>query len=283
MKIKYKNNVEDQKKKTDTLRVSWRKNLVRVIFGFRLPSSQGPTAVYQSHRVPDTSRTWGCGWDNDVSGVSPEFPVYLSKLSVSPSSHKWSPRNPSSMWTLDSEPRKSWGVSCWVQKAFTGTSLYTRSGRHGWKSRNHKHKISSGRWVWLFCLTPISGRTWTCPLKNLWPCVASFVCQRRYERWNPCYPVRSVSGLVHWTVEYVSHTCAQFASWTKYSVSWNMTIRQERTFSKSSGRVYISGTHRAHAELCLDSTKVVESTRLTYTGLHHSSCHTYFETSVSQR
>ena len=26
-------------------------------------------------------------------------------------------------------------------------------------------------------------------------CVASFACQRRHERWNPCYPVRSVPGI----------------------------------------------------------------------------------------
>ncbi len=30
-------------------------------------------------------------------------------------------------------------------------------------------------------------------------------------------------------------------------------------------------------------TKAEESTRLTYTGLRHSFCHTYLETSVSQR
>jgi hypothetical protein len=39
VKIKYKNNTEDKikkLKKTDNLRVTWRKNLIRVIFGFRL-------------------------------------------------------------------------------------------------------------------------------------------------------------------------------------------------------------------------------------------------------
>jgi hypothetical protein len=45
------------------------------------------------------------GWDNDRSGVAPEAPGYLSKLPVSPSSHKWVSRSHSSMWTLDSEPR----------------------------------------------------------------------------------------------------------------------------------------------------------------------------------
>ncbi len=54
-----------------------------------------------------------------------------------------------------------------AQKAFTGTSLCTRSWRHGWKGRNHKHKISSGRWTRLSCLTPISGRTWTCAQESL--------------------------------------------------------------------------------------------------------------------
>ena len=52
------------------------------------------------------------GWDNDRSGVAPEAPGCLSKLPVSPSSHKWAPRSPSSMRTLDSEPRKSWGAAC---------------------------------------------------------------------------------------------------------------------------------------------------------------------------
>ena len=53
----------------------------------------------------DLPRKHSGGWDNDRSGVSPEAPDYLSKLPVSPSSHKWAPHSPSSMRTLDSEPR----------------------------------------------------------------------------------------------------------------------------------------------------------------------------------